>query len=87
MLQKSPQARGATQCISGRAITWLDGVTIYYAILQSQVTCTSPVFTLNNTFEKKKVEMLIEKIIEFELRVRGPPGRTYLPKLVNFMSK
>ena len=31
--------------------------------------------------------MLIEQMIEFELRGPGPPGRTCTPKLVNFMTK
>ena len=36
-----------------RAITWLVGGTIYCTILKQQFTSTSPVFTRQNTFEKK----------------------------------
>ena len=38
-----------------RATTWFVGVTIYCTIFQNQFTSTSPVFTQQNTFEKKKV--------------------------------
>ena len=54
------------------------GVTIYRAIFQLQFTSTAPVFTRQNTFEKKKAigEMLIEQIIELELRGPAPCSRT-----------
>ena len=73
------------QCKSGQAITWLVGVsgTIHSTIFQQQVTSTSPVFTRKYSFENKKLgEMLIEQIIEFELRGPGPPNRSCPSKLV-----
>ena len=36
-----------------RAIAWLVGVIIYCTIFQQQFTSNSPVFTQQNTFEKK----------------------------------
>ena len=64
-----------------RSITWLVSVAIHCTIFQLQVTSTWPVFTRQYTFEKKSAigEMLIEQIIEFELRGPGPSGRTCTP--------
>ena len=36
-------------------------------------------FYAQNTEKKKLGKMLIEHIIEFELRAPGPPGRTFSP--------
>ena len=46
-------------------------------------------FYAQNTFKKKLGKMLIEQIIEFQLKGPGPPGRTCTPiiLLVNFMTK
>ena len=65
------------------------GVTIYRTIFQLQFTSKSPVFTRQNTFEKKRLgEVLIEQIIEFELRGPGPYSRTcILLQQVIFMTK
>ena len=39
-------------------------------------------------FKKRMLrEMLIEQIFEFELRGRGPPGRTYTPTADYFHDK
>ena len=64
-----------------RAITWLVGVPIHCTILKYQSISISPVFPLQNSFEKKKLagEMLVILIIEFELRGPGPPGRKCTP--------
>ena len=63
-----------------RATTWFVDVTIYCTIFQNQFTSTSPVFTQQNTFEKKKLgKFLIEWFIDFQLRGPGPPGRTCTP--------
>ena len=53
-------------------------------------TSTSPVFTQQNTFERKKnytQEMLMGQIIEFELRVPKPLVVHVLLKLVIFMTQ
>ena len=47
------------------------GVTICCTIFQLQFTSTFLVFTRQNAFEKKLREVLIEQIIEFELKGPG----------------
>ena len=56
----------------------LDGGTRYPASPYNLSTAsTSPVFTRQNTFEKKELEeMLIEQTIEFQSRGPGRPGGT-----------
>ena len=50
---KNFEVLGAPHNVSpARAIAWLQGVTIYCTIFQLQPTSTSPVFTLQNNFEK-----------------------------------
>ena len=75
---KIPKVPGTPLNVNpAQAITWLTGVTIYVMIFQQQFTSTSPVFTRQKSFERNqpKENMLIEQIIEFELKGPGPPGR------------
>ena len=71
-----------------RAITWLVGVTINFTILKLQSAYISPVFTRQNTFEKKLAgEMLIGQIIKFEWRGLGPHDRICTPATGYFYDK
>ena len=64
------------------------GVTIYSTIFQQeQFIFILPVFTRQNTLEKKLGEMLIEQIIKFEVRGPGPLAIHVLLQLVIFMTK
>ena len=55
-------------------VSWRNHRLYHFSIT---IYLTSPVFTQKNTFEKNLArEVLIEQIIEFELRSPGPPGRT-----------
>ena len=56
-------------------------------VLTLKSTSISPVFTQQNTFERKLQEMLMEQIIEFESRVPKPLVVHVLLKLVIFMTK
>ena len=74
---KNPQsARGPLQCKSGPKITWLVNVTIYCIFFNSNTS--SPCQFLRTKYFKKisSGKLLIEQIIEFELKGPGPPGRT-----------
>ena len=52
-----------------------------------QFTSTSPVFTRQNTFEKKLGKMLNKQIIEFELRKPEPCSRTCILTPGYFLDK
>ena len=67
-------ARGLAQCKSGPGITCLVSVTKYHFSVTIHLHLAS--FYEQNTFKKIAGKMLIEQIIEFELRGPRPPGRT-----------
>ena len=50
---------------------------LYHFSITSHLHLAS--FYAQNTFKKSLGKMLIEQIIEFELRRPGPPGRTCAP--------
>ena len=72
MSQKSPNAKGSRNVDPALAITWLVSVTI---ILLHHFSVTIHFhlasFAQQTTFEKKGGEMLIEQVIEFELKGLG----------------
>ena len=66
------------QCKSGLGNNMVSRRNHLLYIFHKQFTSTSPVFTRQNTFEKKLARgMPIEQI--FELRGSGPPGRICVP--------
>ena len=83
MLRKSPS------CQEPRAVTGLVGVTIYCPFLNRNNSPPPHQFLRDEILLKIKLgrEMLIEQIIEYELRVPEPPGPVCTPTTGNFHDK
>ena len=75
------------QCKSSRTIHMVCRLNylLYHFSITSRLHLTS--FYAKIYLKKKDGEMLIEQIIEVELRGPGPPNHTCSPKLVVFMTK
>ena len=84
---KNPlSARGPAQCKFCPGITCLVNVAIYRTVFQKRFTTTSPLFTLKILFKKIAREMLIEQIIESELRAPELPGCTMYMYSYNWLT-
>ena len=79
MLQKSLSARGNAQCKSGPGNNMFSKRNHLLDHFSITIHLHLASFYAQNTFKKIARKMLIEQIIEFELRGPGSPGRTCTP--------